>query len=181
MGEQIGWTHVPEITATVQAIDWSDTAYMYLEQIPTTLLDESAIRDGIQLKHYGHDTRFDDWKRGRIFDQHQELRWEWTGTCFHVVYCGSSLPTDLTTFPLAIVAEQTHSYYAWGKQIRREDRAMLGLAKEELTFVEAQIPRFLYYPVSDKAEQVCVHMKEFYTSDGQLGYARWCGLQEVSI
>ncbi len=181
MNEQTAWTHTSSITAIIQSVAWTTgQTYMYLELIPLALLHAKDIHTGIRLEHYDATTPFDNWRRGRVFDTHQEVKWEWYNGSFHIVSCGKQIPQGLTAFPLnAARVSIDNWYYIWGTQTdNTEIRAMQPNANAA-AFVELQIPRILSYPVSENAWRVQIHMKEFYASNGALCYTRWCGLKEV--
>ncbi len=178
MSEQTAWALLPDISTTIQAIVWAEDAYMYLEQVPQRFIDGQARQAGLCLKRYDAHTTFETWQRGRVFDAQHEIKWEWQGSKFHVVYCGSTTPANLTPYPLPAVDQRLEYYYTWGQRVRSEDYELLGLNPEVPAFIELQIPRILYYPVAQTARRVQVSVKEFYGTNGHLCYARWCGLRE---
>ena len=177
MSEQAAWAQLASITNVVRALDWSDKTYMYLECVPQTWLDEQERGQGIRLENYDHATAFDTWQRGRIFNEHQEIKWEQAGEQFHIVYCGLTPPEGFTPIPLDAEQHRRQVYYLWGERVKDSDRAKLGIPADVPAYVELQIPRILRYQVDTSQERVQVIICEFYTSDGQLCYARWCGLQ----
>ena len=180
MNEQTAWAGLLDVADVIRTMSWSDSAaYMYLEKVPQTWLDDAARQNGIQLQCYAADTPFDAWQRGRIFDPRQELKWEYCQQRFHVVYCGYQPPKGWTLVPLHAVRQQAQSYYLWGTRVQDTEHMRLGLAPDIPTFVELQIPRILQYPVITQRAHVRVHVYEFYAADGQLCYARWHGLEEV--
>lgn len=177
MNPQAAWANVSSVAEVIRALTWLDTsAYMYLEHVPQTWLDASARQNGVQLQHYGAGTCFDDWQRGRIFDAQQELKWEQQGGQFHAVYCGVQPPVGWTVVSLHAERQQEQRYYLWGTPVKDIDRERLGVPPDVPAFVELQIPRILQYPVATPQERVQVRICEWYTADGQLCYARWCGL-----
>lgn len=181
MNEQTAWAHLPDITATIQSVAWSENAAMYLERVPLALLDEQEIASGIWFERYQNDMDFTPWQRGRVFDEQHEVKWVWNNHTFHIVSCGQQIPPALTPFPLNAVRVEEVGYYLWGVRVKDKDRATIGLLPDKMAFVEMQIPRILRYPVTKTAMRVQVRVKEFYASNGQLCYARWCGLNEVAI
>jgi hypothetical protein len=178
MSTEVAWADRTHIADLAQSLDWSEPAYVYLEQVPRTLLDETARRDGIRLEHYRPTTSFDRWQRGRIFDAHQELKWEQHPGGFRVIYCGKQLPIGFTPLPLHSVRELTRHYYLWGRRVHEQKYEGLGLPRDAQAFIELQVPRILYYPITlgtDTRVQMVVH--ELYAADGSLCYARWCGIE----
>jgi hypothetical protein len=178
MNERVVWAEIPSVAALVRLLPWANTAtYMYLERVPSVWLDAAARQNGVQLQRYAAETVFDTWERGRIFDAEQELKWEQRPQGFHAVYCGLHPPDAWAMVGLYSAYHKEQTYYLWGRSVQASDRELLGLDAETPAFVELQIPRILQYPAPTSQERVRVNIREFYTTDGQLCYARWCGLQ----
>lgn len=179
--EQLGWTKLPisKLTTTIRNLaGLADTTYVYREGAVTALLNELMRRDGVRLETYQSSMEFEPWQRGRIFQAQYELKWERIGTCFHVVYCGQQLPASFQPVQWAAVGRQSVPYYLWGQRVTADDRQLLDLKPDEPAFVELQIPRILFYPVSEQAWRVRLNVYEFYDQSGQIWYGRWYGLQE---
>ena len=51
----------------------------------------------------------------------------------------------------------------------------------EAAFMQLQIPRVLRYPLPGKKQYARLLAREFYAANGDLAYARWLGLQEVTF
>ena len=177
MTEQAAWAKLTSIAEVVRTLAWSEETHMYLERVPHAWVDDQEREQGIRLEHYDNATVFDSWQRGRIFNADQEIKWEQTGEQFHGVYCGDTPPKGFTPIPLGADHQRVQAYYLWGQRVKDSDYEKLGISTEISAYVELQIPRILRYPVATQPERVKVAICEFYAPDGQLCYARWCGLQ----
>lgn len=177
MTEYTAWADVPSVVDVLRAMPWAETACMYLERMPQTWLDEVARQQGVRCQRYDAATPFDTWERGRVFDAQQELKWERYPVGFHAVYCGVQPPAGWTGVDLHTEQRRDCTYYLWGTRVPDADRALLGVAPEAPVFVELQIPRLLVYPVPLQQRRVQIRIAEFYAANGQLCYARWCGIE----
>jgi len=178
MSDRIGWIERPTVKEMIQAIDWvDDTAYMYLERVPTTFLGEQDRQNGLQLTRYDAGAPFEVWQRGRIFDAAHELKWEWQEGQYHIVYCGIHPPDGLNPGMLPSECKPV-TYYLWGQQVQQKDAALVGLAAGDLAFIEQQIPRILFYPEKpSQGQRLRVDVYEYYSTNRQLYYSRWYGLR----
>ena len=75
MNEQAAWAEVPSVASVIRSLNWSDSAaYMYLERVPRTWVDEPARQSGILLAGYDANASFDTWPRGRVFNAQHDFR-----------------------------------------------------------------------------------------------------------
>jgi len=180
MNEHVATVRLPTITSTITALPWASRCYMYLEQIPTTWTAPRGAQDGLYLDDYHATTPFENWQRGRVFDQEQELKWDSLDGQFHLVYCGPSVPAGFTKQHIECTAEPTtYAYVAWGTRVEPAARVALGIQTQGAAFIELQIPRILVYPVSAQAFRMKIEIREWYGPDGRLCYSRWAGIREI--
>ena len=178
MSEQIAWQSLSSVADIVAALPWANPAWMYLERVPRSFLDQAAIDSALRLERFNHAETFDDWERGRVFDATQEIKWEQIGKNFHVVYCGAAPPSALTIAPVAVSNTDNPNprYFLWGQNVQTKDRAVLGIGQSDPAYIELRIPRVLRYPLPLSARRARVQVHEIFGTDGTLCYARWAGV-----
>jgi hypothetical protein len=177
--EVLAWARLPAISATIHALAEAHAdALLYLERVPSQMLNDRERQQGIRLEPYQRACDLDQWERGRLFHPAYECKWERYGSLVHLVYCGPHPPDGWTIIPETPATSHDQTYYLWGKRVSAADCVSLGLSPDARAFVELQIPRILRYPVSESAERVCLIIREWYTAAGQVWYARWCALHE---
>ena len=181
--ELTAWTRVPAIAPIILAIQWQmPTAYMWLERVPTSFVKGSAREDSVRLARLDTGVAFDDWRSGRVFDASQELRWQYLDQEFHAVWCGTgTIPPGFTPEPHGGITGMEQRYFLWGRRVKSKALDQLGQQQVtgESVFMQLQIPRVLRYPMAGTAEYARFVVREFYAADGELTYARLCGLEEA--
>lgn len=180
--EQTAWAKVDQLGPLIRSVAWGTTAaYMWLERVPAGLVDESMRSSGVRLTRLNLDEPFEQWQVGRVFDRTRELRWQHMNGQFHVVWCGDHPPEGFTLLAHGGVSVTDQPYYLWGRRVRPETASELGLRVEpgESIYMQLQIPRALHYPLPGNKEYAQFVVREFYAADGELAYARLCGLQEA--
>jgi hypothetical protein len=181
--EQTAWARAPRVAPLIRAMDWAaPDAFMWLERIPTGYIEEDECEECVRLAHLDPGVPFDVWQAGRVFDVRQELRWQSMGGEILAVWCGAEpMPAGFTTEPHGGVAADDLRYYLWGRRVKPDALAQLGIQPraDESVFMQLQIPRVLRYPLSGSREYARVIVREFYAANGELAYARLCGLEEA--
>lgn len=187
MSDIIQWAHTADLSPVVAALTWSDPGYMYLERVPYAWLTEAEIENGLRLEKLDPTEDWNTWERGRLFCADFELRWEKLDGVFQAVYVG--LPTDLPGFvpaddmSLDDKTVEIHSYWMWGNRVPDDKLATVGAERrpDQNVFIEFVVPRLLYYPVSDAAQQVKLRVCQYIDPEsGALAYYRFCGLEELT-
>lgn len=191
MTDVIQWARQVDPGIAVNQLAWPSLSYMYLERVPASWLTKSEREHGIRLGKFDSDVNFTAWERGRIFCDSFELRWEKVDGGFHLVYAGS--PAEMTGFQptaenLAVTAAggtRDTSYYLWGLRVKPTDLDVVGVTESEASapFVESQVARVLYYPVSqsNQGQRIKLKVHEYIEpASGRLIYYRFRGLEEVA-
>lgn len=181
--EQTAWARMPLVTPLICAITWQPVGtFMWLERTPTGYVEEQAREDCVRLARLDLGVDFDIWQAGRVFDARQELRWQTLDQQTHAVWCGTGpVPRGFTEQPHGGATVKEQRYYLWGRRVKPETLRQLGLQSRpgESVFMQLQIPRVLRYPLEGSREYARAVVREFYAVNGELAYARLCGLEEA--
>lgn len=186
MTEVILRARTDDLLPAIAALEPPPPCYMYLERVPDRWLTDEERRDGLRLERFAPDESFNAWERGRIFCAAFELRWEKLDGAFQAVYVGA--PQELPGFVPADKLNldgtkvEQRSYMLWGNKVPDEELETAGAEKREgqPAFIEFQVPRVFYYPVSDQAQRVRLQVREYIDPDsGARCYHRFLGLEEV--
>jgi hypothetical protein len=137
------------------------SSWMFLERVPCHWLESAGCQEGIRLTRFDAHTDWDRWRRGRVFGDYWELRWE-DGQATYIgperQLAGFHMQLDLSNEP-----KQTR-YLLWGR-------------REQGRFLELQVPRSLDYPFSSARVQLVV--AEWFDESGEPIASRCVRLEEV--
>ena len=187
MSEIIQRARTADLVPAVTALAWPDPSYMLLERVPHAWLTEAEIENGLRLEKLDLTENWNRWERGRLFCADFELRWEKLDGAFQAIYVGPPVnlpgfaPADELTLDDKTI--EIHSYWLWGKRVPDDKLATVGARRYpgQNVFLEFVIPRLLYYPVSDAAQQVKLRVCQYIDpKSGALAYYRFCGLEELT-
>lgn len=181
MEEALLWAQPKDLRTVIGRLPMTETTLMLLERMPTTWLDEDERRSGLRLEPVDPALDFNQWERGRIFDDTFELRWERSDGAFQTVYCGRG-DVELSEFEPAAgelggSRAEDHCYFLWGTRVQEQDLALIGEPPGSTVFVELQVPRLLHYPVDATAQRAMLCVREYRDPSGALIYYRWRGLR----
>lgn len=157
MDDAIYTGRVSDLIPLINTIGWSTTeTLMILELVPTRWLDQAEIDKGICFLQFDTHINFNQWQVGRIFDPHKEFLWQTNDDGqFQVIYTGKVIGlSELNSIDVDWQSSQT-SYMLWGRSLKSEELKILGIQEDSAVFLELQLPRLLYYPVSVKKDKKC--------------------------
>lgn len=158
-------------------------AFLLLEKVPDRWLGEGERETGIQLTRCGAGLEPGAYQKGRIFSPRGELRWEYRRGKYHLVYAGQegTAPGGLQGAGVSWETSGPEGYYLWGKLIREEDLAAMGLGGGPPLYLELIIPRVLAYPVNGEGGARCKVQALLYHEPGNSSpcYFRFYDLEEV--
>ena len=185
MTDNIQWACLNDLQAAASGLNWPDPSYMYLERAPERWLFPKELENGLRLERLDLDEALNAWERGRLFCADFELRWESLDGAFQAVYVGptQALPsfTSAQELDLSAAKVRRSSYALWGNRVPDEELANIGAGprENETVFIEFQVPRVLYYPVSKRAQRVALQVCTYTDPhSGRPLYYRFCGLEE---
>lgn len=183
MAERFYWCVTNDVDSIVRSIELPEDTLMMLERIPDRWLSEPEREVGICFHFYQADEEFNNWERGRVFNEKFELRWEKQNGKFHVVYIGekSELPnlSEDTSIKINQMESKDMAYYLWGKKLDNEALRLIGRPETENLFAELQIPRLFDYPIekgSDKEFRVKLVVRH-YSVHSTLNFYRFLKLE----
>ena len=183
MTEQVCWGTTDRLLPIVQALECPEESLMMLERVPSTFWSDDERQDGICLRKYDLNVNFEAWEQGRIFHNNFELRWEYQGGIFVIVYTGVEKKLPVSHIKLLSEFEvRDESYYLWGERMTADVLKLLDQPVKINFFLELQIPRLLHYPVSNRNEKsrVKLSMRHYLNSEtGALEFYRFRHLEEV--
>ncbi len=172
MSEVVYVGTVSNVTPVAHAFPVNDNTFMILEKLPTEWIndaDRNSPDKGLIFAGFDSSKQFDDWGRGRIFNQTAELRWEQTTSDFQAVYIGP--PVELPgliaddTLNLAEAKQRESGYYLWGQRMstnQLEDMNWVDTTATDI-YVELKTPRVLRYPVqAEVSSRLKLQMVEYY-------------------
>ncbi len=186
MTEVIQWARLETLNTTIDVLKPQATCYVYLERVPDRWLTDEEQQKGLRLEKFTPEQDFNEWERGRIFCEIFELRWEKLDGAFQIVYVGA--PKELPGFTLSDELDlgdkrvEERSYMLWGNRVPNIQMETVGAEEREgqPAFLEFQMPRLLYYPVSDQAQRVRLRVREYVDpGNGARCYYRFLGLEEI--
>ncbi len=184
MTDQICWGTAENLLPIVQALDCPPELLMILERVPNVFLSDDEKKIGICLQKYDASENLEAWERGRIFHRNFELRWEKQGSVFVIGYIGE--PTELPMPHIKSLSEfdiQDETYYLWGERMSADNLKAIDQPEATNLFLELQIPRLLFYPVSNQGgkSRVKISVRHYLNSEtGALEFYRFRHLEEVS-
>jgi len=189
MSEIVYYGTVSDIEPIIQTFPADVKTFMILERIPTGWIDFNYYdpHSGLKFTQFNDDENFNEWGRGRIFNQRAELRWEQTKAGFQMVYVGASvempdLIADDTINLTNTEKKEGDSYYLWGQRMSKEQlEDMRWDPTATNVFVELQTPRVLRYPVQAKVRgRLKLQVVEYFEPNtGQLLAYRFQGVEAV--
>lgn len=122
----------------------------------------------------------EEWARGRVFCPAAEARWRYSNGEYQVIFTGNKCPASSlkpAEVNLAGCRTRITNYLLWGERLRNPGE--YGIESGNSPFLEIQIPRLLFYPVSESTDKVWLHVKEFISKEtGLLVHSRWLDLGE---
>ena len=181
----ICWGTTEKLLPIVKSLSCPPESLMMLERASSTFLSDNEREKGICLSRYDERENFEAWEHGRIFHDNFELKWKKQDSTFVVIYIGE--PKDLPMLDnnreLFDFELHDHDYYLWGEKVTADTLELIGQSETENLFLELQIPRFLYYPVSNKNKKFRVKLSVRHYQNaktGHLEFYRFRHLEEVS-
>ena len=184
MTEQMCWERSEKLLPILHALDCPPESLMLLERIPKAFLSDDEQKNGICLQAYNASKDIETWERGRIFHNNFELRWERQESVFVIVYIGE--PTALPMLHTKSLSEfeiQDETYYLWGERMSADALESMNQIEATNVFLELQIPRLLFYPVSnqDEKNRVKISVRHYLNPEtGDLEFYRFRHLEEAT-
>ena len=188
--ETTAWAQLADVADVIQACAWEAPAWVWLERVPACYVERNPRETGFVLKQYPQglptDLDLNQWQIGRVFDATQEVQWQWLprsadSGVFHAVWCGQGQPpAGFTVQAHGGSSQRDQAYFLWGRRVSPADLKALKLSAppDEAVFMQLQIPRPLRYPLVGNKDFAQLQVREFYAPNGELTYARLCGLGE---
>ncbi|GAC1461904.1 MAG: hypothetical protein NVS4B12_08760 [Ktedonobacteraceae bacterium] len=167
-------------------------ALVLAEQLPTYAVSVRERQDMLLFSTYSPEIDVTAYGSGRVFQRSFELRWERRDDIFQVVYLGPGtehMKSGLDEYKLRRSYEFSHliedkkleyrekKMYLFGEQVEMSEQGEGTEIVHQKAFVEARIPRPLYYPVHNSHPHVQLVVREYvHCKTGQVEYFRFQAL-----
>src|ERR1700738_3037939 len=165
-----------KLLAACQSLLVPEEALLLAEQLPMYAVSVRERQDMLRFATYSPEIDVTAYGSGRIFQESFELRWEKQDDPFRVIYLGSGtedMKSVLDEYKLRRSDEfsrlienkkleyREKKFYLFGEQVEVDERGEGTEIVRLKAFIEARIPRPLYYPVQGSHLRVQLVVREY--------------------